>query len=378
MTGGATLPRRDLRHPDGRAFHVYGHQVDWDLETAGSASFDPSELHRRLDRLTDSWVLVSPARNVRPSATTSGDQDPTCPLCPGGAELPGPYEVAVFDNRYPAIAVDAPTPDGCDDRRAPARGRALVVVHTDRHVVRTGELAATQLAAVMAVLREHTAALWRDGWAYVMAFENHGTEVGATLPHQHGQVYALDHVPPVVAAKRAALERHRARAGTCLGCSLVGEDLNSERVVETGEHFVAAVPFAARWPYAVEVRARHHGIGRLGDLSDGAAVELARLLAAVLDRFEGLWGFDLPYMLCVQEAPAADDDAAAVPDWHLHVELLPPHRNSSRLKVRASVETTLGVFINDTLPERTAAELRDSGRRRDWTGVVLPTIEAAT
>ena len=61
MTARATLPRRDLRHPDGRAFHVYGHQVDWDLTAAAGTPFDPSELHRRLDRLTDSWVLVSPA-----------------------------------------------------------------------------------------------------------------------------------------------------------------------------------------------------------------------------------------------------------------------------------------------------------------------------
>ena len=77
-------------------------------------------------------------------------------------------------------------------------------------------------------------------------------------------------------------------------------------------------------------------------------------------------------MLCVQEAPAAD-----AADWHLHVELLPPHRNADRLKVRASVETTLGVFINDTLPERSAEALRAAPRReRDWTGVTLPVIEA--
>ena len=214
------------------------------------------------------------------------------------------------------------------------------------------------------MLREQTASLWREEWAYVMAFENHGTEVGATLPHQHGQVYALDHIPPVIAAKLAALERHRAGDGTCLGCTLVAEDLASDRVIEVGQHFVAATPFAARWPHEVEVRARHHGVGRLGDLDDDAALELARLLAAVLDRFDGLWGFDLPYMLCVQEAPAADEShRCGSADWHLHVELLPPHRNPDHLKVRASVETTLGVFINDTLPEHTAAALRVSAAR---------------
>ena len=74
--------------------------------------------------------------------------------------------------------------------------------------------------------------------------------------------------------------------------------------------------------------------------------------------------------MCVQEAPAGTDD------WHLHVELLPPHRNPQRLKVRASVETALGVFINDTLPEAFAAELRAVAvTQPDWHGVTVPAIE---
>ena len=46
-------------------------------------------------------------------------------------------------------------------------------------------------------------------------------------------------------------------------------------------------------------------------------------------------------MLCVQEAPTGADGRPEA-DWHLHVELLPPHRSAERLKVRASVETALG------------------------------------
>jgi UDPglucose--hexose-1-phosphate uridylyltransferase len=157
---------------------------------------------------------------------------------------------------------------------------------------------------------------------------------------------------------------------------VVAEDLASDRVLEAGEHFVVAVPFAARWPYEVHVTARRHGVGRLGDLDDAAALELTRLLAGVLERYDAMWAADLPYMLCVQEAPAAADGSGAEPDWHLHVELLPPHRTPTRLKVRASVETALAVFINDTLPESTAAELRAaSAAGRDWSGVTLPRIE---
>ena len=250
------------------------------------------QLHRRFDRLTGAWVLVAPSRNVRPSSTTSGADRPRCPLCPGGGELAGGFALAVFDNRFPALAPGAPPVAGDDDRMASSRGRCQVVVHTARHVERAADLSAAELVAVTAVLRERTAALWRAGHRYVMAFENHGAAVGATLPHQHGQLYALDHLPPVTAAKRDQLGRHREAHGTCLGCTIVAEDLAGERVLEVGEWFVVSVPFAPRWPYEVHVTARAHGIGRLGQLDDAAVLELTRLLAGVVDRYDGLWGHD--------------------------------------------------------------------------------------
>jgi len=90
----------------------------------------------------------------------------------------------------------------------------------------------------------------------------------------------------------------------------------------------------------------------------------------VVARYDALWGFELPYLMCVQEAPSGTQD------WHLHVELLPPHRNPHRLKVRASVETALGVFINDTLPEAFAGELRAIDLKApDWDGVTVPAID---
>jgi UDPglucose--hexose-1-phosphate uridylyltransferase len=46
-----------------------------------------------------------------------------------------------------------------------------------------------------------------------------------------------------------------------------------------------------------------------------------------------------------------------VDDWHLSFEFLPPNRSPHKLKVRASVETAAGLFINDTLPEATAGLL---------------------
>jgi UDPglucose--hexose-1-phosphate uridylyltransferase len=348
-----SLARRDVVHPDGRRFHLYG-EIDAGtvtaLETADpDTGYDPSYLHSRFDRLTRSWVLVSPSRNVRPSATVSGGSAPVCPLCPGGPELPGPYELAVFDNRFPSLSPDAPAVAG--DLVERSSGRCLVVVYTSAHVANVAELTPQQLVDVVTVWRDRTAALWEAGHRYVMAFENHGNAVGATLPHLHGQIYAIDHEPPFVGVKRRAHDEHRREHGSCLGCTIVADDVDARRVIHESEHFVAAAPFAARWPLEVHVRAKRHGMRRLTDLTDAALTDLARGLDAVISRYDALWGFELPYLLCVQEAPDGVDD------WHLHVELLPPHRNPTRLKVRASVETELGVFINDTLPEANAEAL---------------------
>jgi UDPglucose--hexose-1-phosphate uridylyltransferase len=372
------IERRDVTHPDGRCFSLYGDIADATIDALraqpADTGHDPHLLHRRYDRLTGAWVLVSPSRNVRPSTTTTGASAPACPLCPGGVELPGPYELAVFENRFPSLSPHAPDPVG--ELVGPSRGQCLVVVYTSEHVEDLRELSRQQFANVVAVWRDRTTALWAEGNEYVMAFENHGSDVGATLPHLHGQIYALDHIPPVIATKLASHAGHRRDHAECLGCRLVTDDVGSERVIHDNDHFVAALPFAPRWPLEIHVRAKDHGVGRLADLHGPAAVDLVRALSDVIGRYDGLWGFELPYMMCVQEAPPAHHAGAG--DWHLHVELLPPHRNPSRLKVRASVETALGVYINDTAPESMAASLRAvEPPAYAWDGVVVPVIAVA-
>jgi UDPglucose--hexose-1-phosphate uridylyltransferase len=348
------LRRHDLHHPDGRSFFVYGASSGTLDQQSADTGHDPAHLHRRFDLLTGTWVLISPARNSRPGGQILGPADSGCPLCPGGPELPWPYDLAVFDNRFPSLSLLAPPVNGA--LMAPSTGRCQVVVYTSDHDGSVASLSPTQLVSVVAVWRDRASAVWTEGHRYVMVFENRGAAVGATLSHPHGQLYAFGHLPPITAEKVEAHQRFRSEESACLGCRLVAQEAGGPRELVHNDSWVIAVPFAARWPYEVHVRARRHGLRRLADLTDGEVVDLAAAIRTVVRRFDGLFGFELPYVMCVQESPAFEGDAAS--DWHLHVEFLPPHRSADRLKVRASVETSLGVFINDTLPEQGAEALR--------------------
>lgn len=368
MTGRLGTPtlleRHDLVHPDGRSFHLYG-RCGGSLD-GQPGQRDDSALHSRLDLATDTWIAVSPARNTRPA----GEQHTTeCPLCPGGLELPFPYDAAVFDNRFPAFSPVAPALAG--DGLMPSQGRCEVVVYTSNHEGSMATLTPLEVARVVALWRDRTTALWADGHRYVMAFENRGPEIGATLSHPHGQIYAVPFLPPFVLDKVAAAHRHREATGTCVGCALVAQ-AEPERTVVADEHWAVAVPFAPRWPFEIHVRVRRHGCRRLADLTDDEALGLARIVREVVNRYDRLFDFELPYMMVVQEAPHGCDD------WHLHVEFLPVHRSADRLKVRASVETALGVFINDTLPERNAERLaRVVPPEVSWQEITVPAVRAA-
>ncbi|GGI03526.1 galactose-1-phosphate uridylyltransferase [Egicoccus halophilus] len=381
------LDRRVLEHPGGRRLYVYG-ELRGQLPTDGARSEPPPQLHRRLDPLTGTWVAVSPARNARPQtpprpgsadapdgAVDTPDEGPSCPLCPGGPELPFSYEAAVFENRFPSLMAHPPAPPAAEDAliapTAPSSGRCEVVLYTEQHVGSLATLAPAQVAEVVAVWTDRSNDLWAQAdVADVLIFENRGEGVGATLSHPHGQIYAFDHLPPQIALRARRHREHRARHDDCLGCRVVAaDDGAAERQVAANDSFTVAVPFAPRWPYEVHVRARRHGAGRLGDLTGDEQRDLAAALRDLVLRYDRLFDHDLPYMMVAHEAPHEQ------PDWHLSFEFFPPHRGPDKLKVRASVETATGLFINDTLPETTAAGLRETHPpHTDWREVVVPSV----
>jgi UDPglucose--hexose-1-phosphate uridylyltransferase len=268
---------------------------------------------------------------------------PLDPTKPGGpeTEIPRPsFEIALFDNRFPAFT-------------AP-HGAAEVVVYTDDHDASFGSLDHARAEALMWVWRHRYLELGaRPDIDYVFIFENRGVEVGVTLHHPHGQIYGYPFLPPVPALELAADERLRG----CAPCHLLASELgDGSRILHENEALVAYVPYAARWAYEVHLVMREHRPSLL-DCSPEELSLLAEGLQTVVRGFDALFQRPFPYVMAVHQAPTGTEHAGK---GHLHVEFYPPLRTAEKLKYLAGSEQGAGTFISDVLPEESAAELREA------------------
>ncbi len=296
----------------------------------------------RFEELRGEWVDYAIHRQER-TFLPSEEHCPLCPTRPGAppTEIPFPaFEIAVFENRFPAF--ESP------------RGAAEVVVYTDRHHDSFATLPPERARALMWVWRTRYEELGaREDVEYVLIFENRGVEVGVTLHHPHGQIYAYPFLPPVAAAERAA----DARLGGCAPCALLQRELDDERrIVHQNEHVVVYVPHAARWSYEAHVVLRAHR-PTLVHCNSAELAALAAALQALTRGYDALFERPFPYVMAVHQAPAG---SGAGLEGHLHVEFYPPLRTAHRLKYLAGSEQGGGVFIADTLPEESAAALREA------------------
>ncbi len=351
---------KELIKPDGRHLTLYSRQPILAVDAAPSPFAEPLQAHPHLrwHPLRGEWVSYAPFRQERtflpppqynPLAATLDPANPT--------ELPrGDYEVAVFDNRFPALALDAGEPPALIVPTAAAAGHCEVVVFTQDPQASLGALELGHIELLLQVWAARTARLAARGTiAYVLPFENRGAEVGVTLHHPHGQIYAYPFVPPV---PQRMLERERAfylQGGVPLLVDFAQRELDSgERLLYRGPHAAAFVPACARYPYEVWV-APLAPVGQFAALTAAQRADLARALKTVLLKYEGLWRRPFPYLMAWYQAPT---DGQAHPETQLHAQFYPPYRTRERLQYLAGTELAAGLFAMDALPEDKARELQ--------------------
>jgi UDPglucose--hexose-1-phosphate uridylyltransferase len=336
----------------------------------------------RFDELSGEWVAFATHRMDR-THLPPADLCPLCPTRPGRepTEIPADdYDVVVFENRFPSFA-GVPTggfpgtggfasrtgdtkPPGAvktsDDVTpdVPAYGRCEVVCFTSDHDTHFHQLGAGRVRTVIEAWANRTAELsTRPGVAQVAVFENRGREIGVTLHHPHGQIYAYPFVVPRTEAMLRQAERHRRTGGDDLLGDLLTRELDAgARVVTRGDRWTTFVPVAARWPVEVRV-VPHRQVPDLAALDDGERDELAAVYPELLRRFDDFYPkvVAVPYIAAWHQAPVGDGRELC----RLHLHVFSIMRAPRKLKYLAGSESAMGAWVNDTTPERIAGRLRE-------------------
>lgn len=325
----------------------------------------------RLDALTGDWVSIADHRQNRTFLPPAGE----CPLCPtGGGTMPSEipareYDVVVFENRFPSFASEtagAASPGSANPllAHAPALGRCEVVCFTSDHGASFSSLSPSRTRTVVEVWVDRTRALSAiDGVEHVFLFENRGKEIGVTLHHPHGQIYAYPFLPARTQTLLARATAHYQRTGRLLGADLLAAELEAgSRVVIRGTHWTAYVPYAARWPVEVHL-VPNRDVPDLVALDSAERDELAQVYLDLLRRldryYEGPGGapITMPYIAGWQQAPVRQGREVS----RLHLQVMSVLRAPGRLKYLAGSESGVGAWINDVSPEAVAARLREVG-----------------
>jgi UDPglucose--hexose-1-phosphate uridylyltransferase len=295
---------------------------------------------------------------------------PLCPTKPGGfpTEVPeSAYDIVVFENRFPSLRPDPPPPAVEATELYPARpaqGVCEVIVYTPNH---SSTLAGEPVEQIYKLVR-----VWTDRFIelgaldfvdYVFEFENKGEAIGVTLHHPHGQIYAYPFIPPRIGRELLQSRVHHEGTGRCLLCDIVAQERqDGRRVISENDSFVAYIPFFASYPYEVHITSKRH-LQALSDLDESEQKALAELLKMVLAAYDKLFNLSFPYMMVLHQRPS---DGGSYDYYHFHIEFYPPLRTATRLKYLAGSETGAGMFINDTLAEEKAAELRSHVEPVAW------------
>jgi len=348
---------------DGRELIYFNEEpTDWaKYEDTRHLPPPPPTSQLRYDPLVDEWIAIAAHRQTRTFLPPSN----ACPLCPTNAtfasEIPAPdYDVVVFENQFPSFS-DRVNEDEVTEITGmvpvrPGVGRCEVVCFTSDHNSSFGQLSPARVRTVVDTLADRTTEMsGLTGVAQVFPFENRGVEIGVTLQHPHGQVYAFPTVPPRTRSMLAASARYLERTGRDLYTDvLAAERADGTRVISSNEHWTAYVPAAARWPFEVQI-APHRKVPDLPALTDDERDAFGPLYLDVLRRFDGLFDKPMPYISAWHQAVVG----AGRELGYLHLQLFSIRRAADKLKYLAGSESAMGFFVNDIVPEKAAQLLRD-------------------
>ena len=334
----------------------------------------------RRDPLTGDWIPMATARmnrpiTIGPGATATGN--PLAARKPGDpyqdGEVPDTdYNVVVFENRFPSMVqvpgVPNETVEVDDDPlwlQRPASGRCEVICFDPNEHGLPADLPVERLRTVVEAWAFRTAELSAiDGLEQIYVFENHGQEIGVSLAHPHGQIYAYPFIAPKPEQELKHTEAYHARTGGNLLADIMRAEIDAgERVIMRNGSWVAYVPAAARWPLEVHVQPLRD-VRTLDELDDHERWDLAQMYSQLLKRGNMFFdtgdgkGMDLPYIAAWHQAPVHDPRGG---HYRLNLQFFSFRRAANKIKYLAGSESGMAAWVSDTTPELIAQRFHELG-----------------
>ena len=334
-------------------------------------------LELRFDPIKNQFVAIATRRQNR-TFHPPKDFCPLCPTKPGEmqTEIPASdYDIVVFENKFPTFSrfpdklslgkLDSEALHGgklaSEEEFLPyikkeSKGICEVVCYTSNHDLFLEDMPEKKISNLIKVWMDRYAELGGKNYIkYILIFENKGKEIGVTLSHPHGQIYAFPYIPAVILEELKSSKKYYRRNKKCLHCKIIEREIKDKsRVIIKNNSFIAFIPFYARWSYEVHIYSLRH-VGSLYELKNKEVTSLAKIIKELINRYNKLFDFRMPYVMVIHQNPT---DNKNYNYYHLHFEFYPPYRTKDKLKYMAGCELGAGTFINDTLPEEKAEELR--------------------
>lgn len=354
--------RTDHLMNDGRTIRYYDSK-----ETSRTAedlrpAEDPAKIGElRLDPLVNEWIAFAAHRQHRAFLPPKE----LCPLCPTTSDLlteipDSNFEVVVFDNKNPSLSLTQgewalPETRGPQTETTAAAGKCEVICFSDQHQGSFGSLSLDRILLVIKALRDRTQEISAlPNIVQVFPFENRGEEVGVTINHPHGQIYSYSYLTPRTEKMLNTARAYHAQTGRVLLDDVVAREIkDGVRITAQNEHWVAYVPFAARYPFEIHVAPRK-SVADLTELTMNQINAYPEIAKTVLLQLDGVFNVEMPYMAAWHQAPVSVGRDVL----RLHWQITCVRRAPGKLKYLAGSESAMGAFIMDLTPEQSAEQLK--------------------
>lgn len=302
--------------------------------------------------------MVAANRQDRPHLI-EGD----CPFCPGSGKVPDSYEVLAYDNDFPALS---PTPNDIIPQTGVyhnqmAKGKCEVILYTSDHNSCMSALPVERITKVVDLWAQRSKALAQNhDIKSVFPFESRGKEVGVTMHHPHGQLYAYPFVPQKIKTELDNCKAYHKEHGSNLFDDMNREETkDGRRLVYENDGFIAYLPYFTDYPYGVFIVAKGKR-DNLVQFSSEEKQDLASAIKKVTQALDTIFNKPMPYMMCLHQSPVNSPEYNGANEYYrFHIEFYPALREANKIKWYASSEMGAWAAANPLVVENCAKELRD-------------------